>query len=89
MGIIARPICWNHNRGIHAFPPCNTKTGRRQTQATPRDLAGSIIPTWTKHCLEVRMIYAATPKRVLRIGAIAAPRLVALRRRLGHVGQTN
>ena len=71
-GIIARPICWNHNRGVHAFPPCNTKTGRRQTQATPRDLADSIIPTWANHCSQVAMFIADNPKRVPWTGTIAA-----------------
>ena len=71
------------------YPPCNTKTGRRQTQATPRDLADSIIPTWAKHFSELRMIYAATSKRVLQIGTIAVLSPVASRRRLSHAGQTD
>ena len=35
------------------------------------------------------MIYAATSKRVLQIGAIAVLSPVALRRRLSHAGQTD
>lgn len=54
------------------YPPCNTKTGRRQTQATPRDLADSIIPTWANHCSQVAMFIADNPKRVPWTGTIAA-----------------
>ena len=27
MGIIARPICWDHNRSVHAFPSLQQKNG--------------------------------------------------------------
>ena len=52
--------------------PATQKTGRRQTQATPRDLADSIIPTWANHCSQVAMFIADNPKRVPWTGTIAA-----------------
>ena len=67
--VIARPIRWNHDCGVHALPSLQHKNG---TPPNTGDVADSIIPTWANHCSQVAMFIADNPKRVPWTGTIAA-----------------